>query len=148
MIATRMTPLRSLGSLILRSIARAVLRIRVEGDPALLPRSGAVIVASNHASSADPVLIGAFLNKLGRPLNWLGKRELVETPVIGWFMRQVPIHPFTPRQHVFTLAWGAAVRRSPRHARPKRANTGQVDMAVVVSQQVGQRHGLVRADLE
>jgi 1-acyl-sn-glycerol-3-phosphate acyltransferase len=51
-------------------------------------------VAGNHASSADPVLIGAFLNaRLGRCVNWLGKRELVEMPVIGPFMRMVPIHP-------------------------------------------------------
>ena len=38
-----------------------------------------MIVAANHASSADPVLIGAFLNAaIDRPLNWLGKRELTE----------------------------------------------------------------------
>jgi 1-acyl-sn-glycerol-3-phosphate acyltransferase len=59
-----------------------------------VPREGAVIVAGNHASSADPVLVGAFLNaRLGRCVNWLGKRELVEIPIIGWFMRMVPIHP-------------------------------------------------------
>jgi 1-acyl-sn-glycerol-3-phosphate acyltransferase len=53
-----------------------------------------LIIAANHASSADPVLIGAFLNgRLHRPLNWLGKRELVEMPVIGWFMREAGIHP-------------------------------------------------------
>jgi 1-acyl-sn-glycerol-3-phosphate acyltransferase len=71
-----------------------IVRLRVEGDPGATPRTGAVIVAGNHASSADPVLIGAFLNaRIGRALNWLGKRELVETPVIGPFMRMVPIHP-------------------------------------------------------
>jgi pantoate ligase/cytidylate kinase len=79
---------------VLRTIARLILRIRFEGEPGAVPREGPVIVVSNHASSADPVLIGAFLLKWqGRALNWLGKRELVETPVIGWAMRQVPIHP-------------------------------------------------------
>jgi 1-acyl-sn-glycerol-3-phosphate acyltransferase len=53
-----------------------------------------VIVVGNHTSSADPVLIGAFLNgRIGRAVNWIGKRELVEMPVIGPFMRMVPIHP-------------------------------------------------------
>src|SRR5207247_678610 len=53
-----------------------------------------LIVAGNHASSADPVLIGAFLNGiLGRPLNWLGKRELVEYPLTGWAFRRAGIHP-------------------------------------------------------
>jgi cytidylate kinase len=79
---------------VLRLLARTILRLRVEGDPDAVPRTGAVIVAGNHASSADPVLIGAFLNaRLGRCVNWLGKRELVEIPVIGPFMRMVPIHP-------------------------------------------------------
>src|SRR5204863_9843616 len=76
-----------------RTIARAVLRIRFEGDE-LLPKTGPLIVAANHASSADPVLIGAFLNgKLGRPVNWLGKRELVEFPLTGWAFRIAGIHP-------------------------------------------------------
>src|SRR4029450_12342120 len=59
-----------------------------------LPRKGPLIVAANHASSADPVLIGAFLNaKLGRPVNWLGKRELVEFGLTGWAFRIAGIHP-------------------------------------------------------
>jgi cytidylate kinase len=93
-IATRKTWILRLGSLVLRVIARAIIRIRVEGDLSAIPESGPLIIAANHASSADPVLIGAFLNgRLHRPLNWLGKRELVEMPVIGWFMRQAGIHP-------------------------------------------------------
>jgi cytidylate kinase len=90
-------PLR-LGSLVLRTIARLIARIRIEGDLSAIPETGPLIIASNHASSADPVLIGAFLNgRLGRPLNWLGKRELVETPVIGYFMRRAGIHPVDRR---------------------------------------------------
>jgi cytidylate kinase len=92
-IATRVGLLIGIGSLVLRAVARAVLRIRFEGDDNL-PRTGALIVAANHASSADPVLIGAFLNKqLGRPVNWLGKRELLEFPVTGWAFRIAGIHP-------------------------------------------------------
>jgi 1-acyl-sn-glycerol-3-phosphate acyltransferase len=50
-------------------------------------------MAANHASSADPVLIGAFLNQiLRRPLNWLGKREIVEYPLTGWAFRRAGIH--------------------------------------------------------
>jgi len=92
-IATRVGFLIGLGSAVLRAIARAILRIRFEGD-SNLPRTGPLIVAANHASSADPVLIGAFLNdKLGRPVNWLGKRELVEFPLTGWAFRIAGIHP-------------------------------------------------------
>lgn len=93
-IATHNWWLTNLGTLVLRSIARSIVRLRVEGDLARLPRSGAMIMAANHASSADPVLIGAFLNQvLGRPLNWLGKREIVEFWLTGWAFRIAGIHP-------------------------------------------------------
>jgi len=93
-IATRLGFLIRLGSLALQGIARAILRIRIEGDLGAVPRKGPLIMAANHASSADPVLIGAFLNTiLGRPLNWLGKRELVEFPLTGWAFRVAGIHP-------------------------------------------------------
>jgi CMP/dCMP kinase len=92
-IATRVGFLIGMGSAVLRAIATSILRLRFEGDRNL-PRTGALIVAANHASSADPVLIGAFLNgKLGRPVNWLGKRELVEFPLTGWAFRIAGIHP-------------------------------------------------------
>jgi cytidylate kinase len=92
-IATRVGFLIGMGSAVLRAIARSVLRIRFEGD-GNLPREGPLIVAANHASSADPVLIGAFLNgKLGRPVNWLGKRELLEFSLTGWAFRIAGIHP-------------------------------------------------------
>ncbi len=92
-IATRIGFLIGMGSAVLRGIARSILRIGFEGDQDL-PRSGPLIVAANHASSADPVLIGAFLNaKLGRPVNWLGKRELLEFPLTGWAFRIAGIHP-------------------------------------------------------
>lgn len=93
-IATRNTWLIRLGCFVLRCIARAIVRLRVEGDLSGLPKTGPMIMAANHASSADPVLIGAFLNQvLGRPLNWLGKRELVEFPLTGWALRIGGIHP-------------------------------------------------------
>jgi cytidylate kinase len=93
-IATRNWWLTNLGATLLRGIVRSIVRFRVEGDLAALPKAGPMIMAANHASSADPVLIGAFLNKvLGRPLNWLGKRELVEFWLTGWAFRIAGIHP-------------------------------------------------------
>jgi pantoate ligase / CMP/dCMP kinase len=97
-IASRKGLLLRFGSAILRAIARLVARIRFDGDLSAVPKTGGLIIVANHASSADPVLIGAFLNGwLARPVNWLGKRELVETPVIGWFFRQAAIHPVDRR---------------------------------------------------
>jgi cytidylate kinase len=94
LVATRLDPLVRLGSAVLRLIVRAIVRLRVEGDLAAVPREGALIVAANHASSADPVLIGAFLNEaINRPINWLGKRELTEWALTGWAFRRAGIHP-------------------------------------------------------
>jgi cytidylate kinase len=85
------------GSFMIRVIARLLARIRFEGDQDPLPK-GALIIAANHASSADPPLIGGFFNaRLDRPINWLGKRELLELPVVGWAMRQAAIHPVDRR---------------------------------------------------
>jgi len=93
-VATSLGVLIRIGSGVLRVIARAIVRLRIEGDLSALPRKGPLIMAANHASSADPVLIGAFLNQiLRRPLNWLGKRELVEYPLTGWAFRRAGIHP-------------------------------------------------------
>jgi cytidylate kinase len=108
-ILSRKGILIRLGSWVLRVIARLLARIHFVGDDAPLP-AGPLIVAANHASSADPPLIGAFLNaRLDRPVNWLGKRELVETPVIGWAMRRVPIHP-VDRRGADTEAFRTAMR--------------------------------------
>ncbi|HJP89271.1 MAG TPA: (d)CMP kinase [Candidatus Limnocylindrales bacterium] len=92
-IATHNWWLTKFGTMVLRGIARAIVRLRFEGDIASIPKTGPLILAANHASSADPVLIGAFLNQIfDRPLNWLGKRELVEFPLTGWAFRIAGIH--------------------------------------------------------
>jgi cytidylate kinase len=93
-IATGRGWLYRLGNLVLRGIARSIARLTFEGDVDAIPREGPLILASNHASSADPVLITVFLtNRIDRPVNWLGKRELVEWPPTGWAFRIAAIHP-------------------------------------------------------
>lgn len=93
-MATLLNPLILLGSFVLRVIVRLFTRVRIEGDVASIPRAGSVLIAANHASNADAVLIGAFLNpRIGRPMNWLGKREVFEWPVVSWLMREAGVHP-------------------------------------------------------
>ncbi len=93
-VATSRSWLYRLGNAFLRSVVRAIVRFGSEGDLAAIPRTGPLIVAANHASSADPVLITSFLSQeIDRPLNWLGKRELLEWPPAGWAFRIAAIHP-------------------------------------------------------
>ena len=93
-IARTVGPVIRIGSFVMRVVARLFTRVEIVGDIASFPRSGAVLIVANHASNADPVLIGGFLNpRLGRPINWMGKREVFEWPVISWLARHGGVHP-------------------------------------------------------
>jgi 1-acyl-sn-glycerol-3-phosphate acyltransferase len=53
-----------------------------------VPKLGALILASNHVSNADAILIANWLtSSLGRPVHWMAKAEAMEWPIGGWFMR-------------------------------------------------------------
>jgi len=83
------------GSSILARVAvRLLARVSVEGSFDNLPRNGPLIVAVNHVSNADGAIVaGWFEPRLGRRIHWLGKREMVEWPVFGWFVRRLSVHP-------------------------------------------------------
>jgi len=88
-------------SLLIRSIAfgarligRSITRVRVEGDLGAIPREGPVILAANHISNADPVLVGAWLTpRLARRIHWLGKKEMFDWPIVGFVARNGGIVP-------------------------------------------------------
>jgi 1-acyl-sn-glycerol-3-phosphate acyltransferase len=91
-----------------RTIARCFTRVRVEGDFDAIPREGPLILASNHISNADAVIIGAWLTpRLGRRIHWLGKREMFDWPVVGWMARNggvVPVDRATADVEAFRVA--------------------------------------------
>ncbi|HEY6057424.1 MAG TPA: lysophospholipid acyltransferase family protein [Candidatus Limnocylindrales bacterium] len=83
-----------LGAFAGRTGLRCLAHVRVEGHVDDLPVTGPLIVASNHASNADGVLIGGWLTPaLGRRIHWLGKREFVDFPLVGLLARRGSIHP-------------------------------------------------------
>jgi 1-acyl-sn-glycerol-3-phosphate acyltransferase len=73
---------------ILRAIALAVLRpllsLRLVGVESV-PKDGPLLVASNHLSNADPIILEAAFP---RPLFFLGKAELFRNPVFRWVLRR------------------------------------------------------------
>jgi 1-acyl-sn-glycerol-3-phosphate acyltransferase len=88
------SPLIALVSLGGRLFSRAVTRVSIEGAINELPRTGPLIVASNHASNLDVPVIGSWLiPKLGRRIHWLGKKELFDWPIIGWVAANGGVHP-------------------------------------------------------
>jgi len=89
-----LTPLIRSAARAARFMARAFTRVRIEGDVDAIPRDGPVILAANHISNADPVLVGAFLTpRLGRRIHWLGKKEMFEWPIVGYIARNGGIIP-------------------------------------------------------
>lgn len=56
------------------------------------PRRGPAIIASNHASNADPCLVGiAFPGQI----RWMAKAELWKVPLLGWLIDKLgafPVH--------------------------------------------------------
>lgn len=77
-----------------RILARLFADVHVEGLDRI-PRRGAVILAANHISNADPVVAGGWITgALGqRRMHWLGKRELFAWPVVGWIAAHGGVHP-------------------------------------------------------
>jgi len=53
----------------------------------LIPREGPVILAANHRSYLDPVVLTAVAFRRGRKPRYLGKKEVFDAPVAGQLMR-------------------------------------------------------------
>lgn len=63
-------------------------------DRQKLPVTGAFILAPNHYSEIDPIVMGVAMWKLGRMPRFLAKASLFKVPVLGQFMRatdQIPV---------------------------------------------------------
>jgi 1-acyl-sn-glycerol-3-phosphate acyltransferase len=93
-IDSSVTPLISTLAFAGRIFGRAMSRIRVEGAIDEIPREGPVILAANHSSNFDAVVLGSWLTpKLGRRIHWLGKKELFDWPIVGWAAANGGVHP-------------------------------------------------------
>lgn len=86
--------------------------------PEKFPRTGAFVLAPNHFSEIDPVVIGVVAWKLGRLPRFLTKASLFRVPVAGWLLRksgQIPVQ-----------RGGAARDRSPVAAAEQLVEKGQL----------------------
>ncbi|MGZ3586850.1 MAG: lysophospholipid acyltransferase family protein [Candidatus Limnocylindrales bacterium] len=73
---TRTSWFMRLAAVFLRTVLRIGARVHLEGGRDL-PRSGPLILVSNHTSNADPPLLGAWLQpRLGRPVQFMAKEQL------------------------------------------------------------------------
>ena len=59
-----------------------------------LPNTGPFILAPNHYSEVDPLVMGAGVWHLGRLPRFMAKASLFKVPVLSWFLRasgQIPV---------------------------------------------------------
>ncbi len=79
--------------IVARWICRCLLKIigrwQIEGK-ANMPATGGIIIASNHTSNIDPVVIGCTFD---RRVSYLAKEELFKIPVLSWVCRQLGAFP-------------------------------------------------------
>ncbi|MBE0475751.1 MAG: 1-acyl-sn-glycerol-3-phosphate acyltransferase [Coriobacteriia bacterium] len=89
-----------------QALLRPFFRIRWVGQ-GNVPRAGGVILAGNHVSYLDPIVIPAGL---WRPVSFMAKAELFAIPVLGWLLRA--LHSFPVRRD--TADRGAIAKASRR----------------------------------
>jgi len=72
--------------------ARLLVGTRLHGRERV-PQSGAFILAPNHTSDIDPVVMGLALYRAGRLPRFLAKASMFRAPVLGGFMRSTGMIP-------------------------------------------------------
>ena len=58
------------------------MRLDIEGADRI-PRHGPAVLVANHRSYLDPIAIGFLLARVGRPVRFLGKKEVFDAPIAG-----------------------------------------------------------------
>jgi 1-acyl-sn-glycerol-3-phosphate acyltransferase len=86
-----MNPVYFVGWCAFRAVYAVYFRWKVF-TPEHVPKTGPVILASNHSSFLDPMLVGAGLH---REINYLARENLFRFPVLGWILHKwqaVPVN--------------------------------------------------------
>jgi len=118
-------------------IAKVAFRLHVEGQK-FIPHSGPVILASNHVSYIDPIIIGIAVR---RPIRFMAKKELFGSPLFGWLIRRFGAFPVNRdranlqafKQAISLLGAGEVVAIFPEgtrgdgiHLRPAKSGIGLI----------------------
>ncbi|MCU1549903.1 MAG: 1-acyl-sn-glycerol-3-phosphate acyltransferase [Glaciihabitans sp.] len=72
---------------------QAIAKFDIQGRENV-PATGAFVLAPNHYSNIDPLVVGVAMYKIGRMPRYLAKESLFRVPVLGALMRksgQVPV---------------------------------------------------------
>lgn len=67
-------------------------RLEIEGEEKL-PREGAYVLAPNHMSEIDPLVVALAVWRMGRAPRFMAKESLFRVPVLGWVLRATGMVP-------------------------------------------------------
>ena len=69
-----------------------IAKIRVSGAEKL-PREGSYVLAPNHYSEFDPLIVAVAVWRSGRAPRFMAKESLFKVPVLGWFLHRTGMIP-------------------------------------------------------
>jgi len=92
-----------------------------------IPRDGGCILACNHRSYLDPLVLGAVAARRGRKLRYLSKKEVLDAPIVGDVVRalgQIRVErgsgdDYPVREAVDALARGETIGIFPQGTIPR-----------------------------
>lgn len=73
-------------------IVALIAKIRVSGAENL-PREGSYVLAPNHYSEFDPLIVAVAVWRTGRAPRFMAKESLFRVPVLGWALRRTGMVP-------------------------------------------------------
>jgi len=88
-------------------ITRCIYRFKVRGDEHI-PTAGAAIIAANHVSFVDAIVLMAASP---RPIRFIMDHRIFQVPVLGWLFRLAKAIPIAPQKEdpaVYAAAFAAA----------------------------------------
>lgn len=92
-----------------RGVVSLLARLRVTGDVPDAFRTGPLILAANHISTFDPIVLAAACHLRGVSPRFMATGELFRTPVIGAVLRRCGHLPVDRRSPLVAAALPAAV---------------------------------------
>ncbi|GAB3155052.1 1-acyl-sn-glycerol-3-phosphate acyltransferase [Microbacterium sp. CIAB417] len=69
-----------------------IAKIEIEGEENL-PEEGPFVLAPNHHSEIDPLLVAVAVWRMGRAPRFMAKESLFRVPVLGWALRATGMIP-------------------------------------------------------
>lgn len=80
-----------LGGIIVPAVG-LLAKIEIEGEENL-PEDGPFVLAPNHYSEIDPLIVAVAVWRLGRAPRFMAKESLFRVPVLGWALRATGMIP-------------------------------------------------------